>query len=204
MLKVFVHPVPLVVPSLSFLGYLAVRPVGQFLGLGKKVKSLVQLGIAFKEDAARVTHAKLVVENFVLNRAFQVVAVVVELLVRELNPALRDVLLELVDYCIGNLERGFTDRRVLGKVIANERIHAELCREVGLKIVDLRFFHNVVGRDTTTAVNDTAGVGVLDVVFLRRGRFTMIVIIELRNLRIVALDQTAARRVPLLSSQRET
>ena len=34
--------------------------------------------------------------------------------------------------------------------------------------------------------------------------FAVVVIIELRNLRIVALDQTTARRVPLLRRQRET
>src|SRR2546423_1693581 len=75
-------------------------------------------------------------------------------------------------------------------------------RHIVLEVVRLPFGNNLVRRDSSPAVKDPAPNGVLNVLLLRRF-VTMIVIIELRNLRIVALNQTPAWRVPLLRGQRE-
>ena len=90
--------------SLSLLGDLPARFAGEVFSLGNQVERFVQLWIAFEKDPAGISHTKAVVIDFVLDGALDVVAIVLEILFRELNSPFRDVLLELLDHCVRNLE----------------------------------------------------------------------------------------------------
>src|SRR5262249_40855701 len=112
------------------------------------------------------------------------------------------MLLELVNQGIRNLERPI-NWRILCKEVPHKRIEGELAHKQRLEIIHFRFFDNVVRCYAAATVDNTANNGVLDIILLRGCGFTVVVIIKLRNLGVVALDQTAAGRVPFLSGERE-
>src|SRR6516225_7065582 len=72
------------------------RLTGETLCFRQKVQSLGQLRIAFKQDAPGNAGAELVVVDLVLDRAFGVVAIVLEVLVGELHSARPRILLEVI------------------------------------------------------------------------------------------------------------
>jgi len=106
------------------------------------------------------------------------------------------MLLELVNHGIRNLERPINGR-ILCKEVPHKRIEGELAHQQCLEVIHLGFFDNIVGRYSAASEDNTADIGMLDIVLLRGRGLAMVVIIKLRNLRVVALDKTAAWGVPL-------
>src|SRR2546425_13024866 len=94
-----------VAPNSSLLCNLPPRFAGQILGFRNQIDRLQHLWIIFKQNLRRVGDAKFVVEDFVFDRPSDEIPVVVEILIVELNSALLNVLFELVNHCVGNLER---------------------------------------------------------------------------------------------------
>ena len=78
---------------------------------------------------------------------------------------------------------------VLGEI--EERVFA---RQVGLKAIKLGY-ELLIGRDTAAAIHGAAAVGHLDVLRISRGRVFAVIVIEERNIAVIALDQPAAGRV---------
>src|SRR2546425_10668853 len=82
---------------LPLLCQLTPRLAGEFLGLRNQFDCLQYLRIVFKQNTRGFGNAEPVVENFVPDGPLDEVSVVHEVLFVELNSALRNVLLELID-----------------------------------------------------------------------------------------------------------
>ena len=110
------------------------------------------------------------------------------------------MLLEVLDQCIGGMKIR-VDHRVLREKLTGERKDGETIRDAELEVIRLFRSDRVVRPDTSPAINDAAEIRMLDLVLFLFRTISVVVVIELRDVRIVALDQPAARCVPLLSGE---
>src|ERR1700679_1835280 len=78
-----------------------------------------------------------------------------------------------------------------------------LGQQIGLELVVFRRFKLLIGRNTASAVNRPAAIGALHILQILGLGALAVVIVEERNVRIVALDQTTAGRVVMRGSERE-
>src|SRR5262245_55600869 len=106
------------------------------------------------------------------------------------------MLFEVFDQGIRCMEVGIHGR-ILRYEFARERKHCETSRDAELEIVGLFWRYDVVRPDTSAAVNHASEIRMLDLVLFLLRTISVVVVIELRDVRIVALNQSAARRVPL-------
>src|SRR5438045_4050473 len=92
------------------------------------------------------------------------------------------------------------DSWILRKKLTPECEERKTRRHEILEIVGLRRLDDVIRCDAAATVNDASEIGVAHI-FLFRFRILVVVIVELRDVGIVALDQPSAGRVPLLSRE---
>src|SRR5579859_5447768 len=80
----------------------------------------------------------------------------------------------------------------------------KLAQHVGLKLVVLGRFVFFVGGNSATAINRASAVGAFHILHVLGIGALAVVVIEERDVGVVALDQAAARRVVVRRCQRKT